>query len=96
MGIKDWFVDSVIVEQGSVVETGSFQIHQVTYCINNYYWISNNHKVFEGCVNIFFLAIVSAVRESDLDHNNYARHNNYQHVNQNIFWEGKKVLQKIW
>ena len=32
-----------------------------------------------------FLAIVSAVRESDLDHNNYARHSNYQHVNENIF-----------
>ena len=37
-------------------------------------------------------AVVSGVREVDLGHINYARHNPHQQVYLNNLWEGKKVL----
>ena len=33
------------------METGGFQKHQATYCINNCYWISKDQKIFELCIN---------------------------------------------
>ena len=43
------------------------------------------------------LAVVSVVREADLDcHINYASHNMYQHVYLNNLLRREKRLQKIW
>ena len=39
------------------------------------------------------LAVLSAVRESDLNHINYARHNTYQHVCLNNSLRREKILQ---
>ena len=40
------------------------------------------------------LAVVSAVRENDLDHTSYARHNKYQHVNLNNLLRREKSILK--
>ena len=40
------------------------------------------------------LAVVSAVREVDLDHVIYARHNTYQHVYLSNLWRREKILGK--
>ena len=40
------------------------------------------------------LAVVSAVRENDLDHTSYARHSKYQHVNLNNLLRGEKSILK--
>ena len=41
------------------------------------------------------LTVVSAVREVDLDHINYARHNRYQYVYLNNFLRGKKYCERL-
>ena len=41
------------------------------------------------------LAVVSAVREVDLDHINYARHNTYQHVYLNNLLRREKYCEKF-
>ena len=42
------------------------------------------------------LAVVSAVRENDLDHTIYARHNKYQHVNlNNLLRREKSILKNL-
>ena len=41
------------------------------------------------------LAVVSAVREVDLDNINYARHNAYQHLYLNNLLRRGKILRKI-
>ena len=74
------------------IETGGFQKHQATHCTNNCYELLNDQiKYLEDSSAI--QTVVSAVREVDLDHMNYARHNIYQHVYLNrLLKREKKVL----